>query len=136
MIEKRKKKVKFIDNLLVGTLGIGSRRSSLFIRIYTKHKLFVRYEAELKQDKARDLFKQLANLRSPKHSDVQIINATEKVLAHAALDWIDFRDKSSISSPKNATKARTNRLPFWQDLRDTIFLIYPLKSYSKLLLSK
>lgn len=116
-----------IDNLLVGTLGIGSRRSSLFIRIYTKHRLFVRYEAELKQAKARDLFKQLADLGKQPCSDTQTLNDAKKVLAHAALDCIDFRDKSSISSPKNATKARTNRLPFWQDLRDTIFLIYPSK---------
>ena len=113
-----------IDNLLVGTLGIGSRRSSLFIRIYTKHRLFVRYEAELKHSKARSLFKQLADLGKQQCSDTQTLNDVTKVLAHTALDCIDFRDKSSISSPKNATRARTNQLPFWRDLRDTIFLIY------------
>jgi hypothetical protein len=123
-----------IDNLLVGTLGIGSRRSSLFIRIYTKHRLFVRYEAELKQAKARSLFVKLANLRSPKHSDISLIKDIQKALVYAALDCIDFRDKSSIISPKNATKARTNRLPFWRDLRDSIF--YMLKSWEKLPLSK
>jgi hypothetical protein len=38
------------------------RRSSLFIRIYTKHQNFVRYEAEFKQVKAQKLFDDLAKL--------------------------------------------------------------------------
>lgn len=109
-----------IDNLLVGTLGIGSRRSSLFIRIYTKHRLFVRWEAELKQAKAQKLFATLANLSSSKSSCESQLKDTQKHLAHAALDPIDFRGKSSISSPKNVTKARNIRLPFWRDLRNAI----------------
>ena len=55
-----------IDNKLIGTLDIGSRRSSFFIRIYTKHKYFVRWETELKQDKAQELFNKLASLTTEK----------------------------------------------------------------------
>ncbi len=110
-----------IDNLLVGTLGIGSRRSSLFIRIYTKHKLFVRYEAELKQSKASKLFDTLFDLSNSKSSSESQLKETQKALANAALDYIDFRDKSNSISPKNATRARTNQLPFWSSFRQSVF---------------
>lgn len=114
-----------IDNLLVGTLGIGSRRSSLFIRIYTKHKLFVRYEAELKQSKASKLFDTLFDLSNSKSSSESQLKETQKALANAALDYIDFRDKSNSISPKNATKARTNRLPFWSSFKQSVVFVYP-----------
>ena len=110
-----------IDNLLVGTLGIGSRRSSLFIRIYTKHKYFVRWEAEFKQKKAQKLFKDLFNLSEQKSDDIRFIKDIQKTLAHAALDCIGFRDKHNVSSAKNATKARTEPLPFWQICIDKVF---------------
>lgn len=111
-----------IDNLLVGTLGIGSRRSSLFIRIYTKHKLFVRWEAELKHKKAQKLFDTLFDLSNSKSSSESQLKQAQKALVHAAVGCIDFRDKSNSIFPKNATKARTNRLPFWSQIINTIFL--------------
>ena len=101
-----------IDNKLIGTLGIGSRRSSFFIRIYTKHKYFVRWETELKQDKAQDLFDKLASFITDKTTNSLPIKAIYKALVDAALGQIDLRDKSSVSNPKNATKERTKRLPF------------------------
>ena len=110
-----------IDNLLVGTLGIGSRYSSLFIRIYTKRKYFVRWEAEFKQKKAQKLFTTLFNLSKQKSNDITFIKDVQKTLAHAALDGIDFRDKSSSNSPTNKSKSRTKRLPFWEVFREQIF---------------
>ena len=62
-----------IDDKLVGTLGIGSRLSSLFIRIYTKHKYFVRWEAELKKNKAQKLFDKLFEIRRNKTDEVTYI---------------------------------------------------------------
>jgi hypothetical protein len=102
-----------IDNLLAGTLGIGSRLSSLFIRIYTKHRLFVRWETELKQKKAQELFDKLAGLGNNKVGCELPVKDILKTLVAAALGNIDFRDKSSSIHPKNATRARTNQLPFW-----------------------
>ena len=110
-----------VDNKLVGTLGIGSRLSSLFIRIYSKHKHFVRWEAEFKQKKAQKLFKTLFNLSKQISNDITFIKDVQKTLAHAALDGIDFRDKSSSHSPTNKSKSRTKRLPFWEVFREQIF---------------
>jgi hypothetical protein len=110
-----------VDNQLVGTLGIGSRCSSLFIRIYTKHQLFVRWESELKQKKAQELFTQLANLNNHKVDDELLVKDILKTLVNAALDNLDFRDKSNSIHPKNATKARTNQLPFWSDFINSVF---------------
>jgi hypothetical protein len=110
-----------IDNQLVGTLGIGSRRSSFFIRIYTKHKLFVRWESELKQKKAQDLFTQLASLGNNKVSHELLTKDILKTLVDAALDNLDFRDKSSSIHLKNATRERTEQLTFWSNFTNSIF---------------
>ena len=107
-----------IDNKLVGTLGIGSRLSSLFIRIYTKHKYFVRWEAELKKNKAQKLFDKLFEIALNKTDEVTYIRNVIKALDAAAFNEIGFRDKSSVSSSKNATKARTEPLPFWKVFRE------------------
>jgi hypothetical protein len=109
-----------IDNLLVGTLGIGSRFSELFIRIYTWHKLFVRWEVELKRQKAQKLFDTLFDVSNSKSSIESQLKEAQKALAHAAIDYIDFRDKSNSISPKNATKARTNQLPFWSSFKESV----------------
>jgi hypothetical protein len=110
-----------IDNQLIGTLGIGSRRSSLFIRIYTKHKLFVRWETELKQKKAQELFDKLANLGNHKVSDELLVKDILKTLVNATLGDLDFRDKSSSIYLKNATRARTNQLTFWSNFISNVF---------------
>ena len=55
-----------IDNKPIGTLGIGSRRSEHYVRIYTVHKYFVRWETELKRKKAQKLFNKLASLTTDK----------------------------------------------------------------------
>ncbi len=110
-----------VDNQLVGTLGIGSRLSELFIRIYTKHRYFVRYEAEFKRKKAQELFTKLADLRQDKiHGNLPVKNIAN-ALAKAALNGIDFRDKSMSISPKNATKNRTERFFFWQECLNKVF---------------
>ncbi|NJO97361.1 MAG: replication initiation factor domain-containing protein [Pleurocapsa sp. CRU_1_2] len=110
-----------IDNLLVGTLGIGSRRSQLFIRIYTKHLKFVRWEAELKQREAQKLFDTLSDLTNTTSSSKLHLKDAQIALAHAAFSYIDFRDKSDSISPKNATKARTNQLFFWRSFKQMLF---------------
>lgn len=110
-----------IDNKLVGTLGIGSRLSSLFIRIYTKNKYFVRWEAEFKQKKAQELFTTLFNLSKQKSDDIAFYKEFQITLAHAALDCIGFPDKNGVNSPKNQSKSRTKPLLFWQVCRDKIF---------------
>ena len=111
-----------VDNKFVGTLGIGSRCSSFFIRIYTKHKLFVRWETELKQKKAQKLFDELVDLATVRADNTLPAQAILKTLLDAAIGKIDFRDKSCINSPKNATKAKTKRLPFWQETLNRIYL--------------
>ncbi|BAZ44227.1 hypothetical protein NIES4102_38810 [Chondrocystis sp. NIES-4102] len=113
---------KITDNQFEGTLAIGSRRSSLFIRIYTKGKDFVRYEAELKRQKAQGLFNQIANLEVDKTLANDLIVSFAIVLAEAALSSIDFRNKDNISSQKNMTKKRTDRLFFWQDFIDKVLV--------------
>jgi hypothetical protein len=110
-----------LDNQLVGTLGIGSRFSELFIRIYTKHRYFVRYEAEFKRRKAQNLFTKLSNLGQDKADGSPLTKNIAKALVSAALDCIDFRDKRQGNSPKNATKNRGDRLPFWDICRNQIF---------------
>lgn len=109
-----------VDNQLQGTLGIGSRRSELFIRIYTKHKSFVRYEAELKRHKAQALFNQITNLKVDKITANHLIVNLGYLLAETALFGIDFRDKDNISSQKNMTRKRTYRLFFWQEFVDKV----------------
>jgi hypothetical protein len=110
-----------LDNQLVGTLGIGSRLSELFIRIYTKHRYFVRYEAEFKRRKAQKLFTNLVNIGQDKADGSSLARNMAKALPSAALDCIDFRDKRQANSPKNATKNRGDRLPFWDICRNQIF---------------
>jgi hypothetical protein len=110
-----------IDNQFAGTLGIGSRRSSMFIRIYTNHHNFVRWETELKQKKAQELFDKLAGLGNNKVGCELPVKDILKTLVAAALDNIDFRDKSSSNHPKNATRARTNQLPFWSKFLKILF---------------
>jgi DNA relaxase NicK len=110
-----------IDNQFAGTLGIGSRRSSMFIRIYTKHKLFVRWETQLKQKKAQGLFDKLAGLGNNKVGCELPVKDILKTLVAAALDNIDFRDKSNILHPKNATRKRTEQLPFWNKFLKILF---------------
>jgi hypothetical protein len=105
----------FVDNKLVGTLGIGSRYSELFIRIYSKHRLFVRWETELKRQKAQRLFANLSNLGNNKGSDELPIKDFLKTLVDAAFDKLDFRDTSCSVCPKNATRARTFQLAFWSN---------------------
>ncbi|MEM7591582.1 MAG: hypothetical protein AAF383_08685 [Cyanobacteria bacterium P01_A01_bin.83] len=112
-----------INNKLVGTLGLGSRRSSFFVRIYTKHQEFVRWETELKQNKAQKLFDKLIELNVDKSEGSLPVLDILKSLLDAALCKIDFRDKSIGVSLKNATKTRTNRLPFWQILLDNLYSI-------------
>jgi DNA relaxase NicK len=110
-----------IDNQFAGTLGIGSRRSSMFIRIYTKHKLFVRWETQLKQKKAQGLFDKLAGLGNNKVACELPAKYILKTLVAAALDNINFRDKNSSIHPKNATKKRTEQLLFWNKFLKILF---------------
>ena len=112
--------IDIIDNKLVGTLGIGSRRSEHYVRIYTVHKYFVRWETELKQDKAQDLFDKLASFPTDKTTNSLPIEAILKTLKNAAIGKMYFGDKSSVSNPKNATKKRTKSLPFWQKFESEV----------------
>ena len=113
--------IDIVNNKLTGTLGIGSRYSNFFIRIYTKRKAFVRWETELKRGKAQKLFAQLANLIKKNHEEVSSISDINKALVDAALGSIDFRDKSRCMSPKNATVVRTKRLVFWEVFLNVIY---------------
>jgi DNA relaxase NicK len=113
--------LNIIDNQFTGTLGIGSRRSSLFVRIYTEHKPFVRWESELKHKKAQRLFEKLAALGNDQVSGELPVKDILKTLVAAALDNIDFRDKSNILHPKNATRKRTEQLPFWNKFLKILF---------------
>ena len=110
-----------IDKRLVGTLGIGSRRSEFFIRIYTKHRNFVRWETELKRKKAQKLSDILVDLVNNNIDDIQLEKDINQSFINAAIGNIDFRDKNSISSSKNATRGRTKQLPFWQTFLDKLF---------------
>jgi len=110
-----------VNNQLVGTLALGSRKSQHYIRIYTKHRNFVRYEAEFKGGKAQKLFDKIANLDADKIDSSSPLKSLQKALAEAALNCIDFRDKSKNASPKNATKKRIKPLSFWQLYKDKIF---------------
>ncbi len=104
-----------------GTLGVASRRSELFIRIYSQHKDFIRWEAELKQNKAQRLFTELASLGKENDSGTLPTKDINKALVDAALDQIDFRDKSSSKSPINCATERTIQLPFWRNCKTTIY---------------
>ena len=96
----------------VGTIALGSRESSHYVRIYTKGAKNNRWEGELKQDKAKDLFNGLASFNTNKLQDIEQIKALLKLLVKAAFANKDFRDKSQCSTAKNTTKERTKRLPF------------------------
>ena len=115
----------------IGTLALGSRRSEHYVRIYTVHKFFDRWEAELKQGKSQSLFNNLAAFSIDKLPDKHQIEKLLKTLVLAAFYDKDFRDKTSISSQKNATKARTKRLLFWSDSLSKIFLSVGIKSIDK-----
>ena len=76
----------------------------------------MRWEAEFKQKKAQKLFDKLFEIRENKTDEVTYIRNVIKALDTAAFDGIGFGDKSSVSSSKNATKARIKPLPFWQSI--------------------
>lgn len=119
-----------IDNKLLGTLGIGSRRSSFFIRIYTKHQNFVRWETELKQKKAQELFDKLAKISTNKDTSILLVENILKTLIKAALGKLDFRDKNTSSLPKIATKNKTKRLSFWSIFTIQIYSIIDKQTIS------
>ena len=104
----------------IGTLPLGSRHSEHYVRIYTLHKYFDRWETELKRKKAQRLFDELARLINDKSSSILPIKSICKTLVDTAIGQIDFRDKSKINSSTNATRARTKRLSFWQERIDKI----------------
>ena len=104
-----------------GSIAFASRRSEHYVRVYTNHELFYRLEAELKQGKSQKLFDILASLGKDKTDSELPLETILEALINAALGKIDFRSKSSSSSPKNAAKERTNQLPFWKKTKDTIF---------------
>ena len=110
-----------IDNKLVGTLGIGSRLSSFFVRIYTKHQYFIRWETELKKKKAKSLFDKLSSFDSEDSSKISFIKSIQIALIEAAMGDIDFRDNSVFGNRKYARKSKTNRLSFWENTLNTIF---------------
>ena len=110
-----------INNKLIGTLGIGSRHSSLFIRIYTRHKYFVRWETELKRKKAQKLFDKLASFTTEKSINSLPIKAIHKTLIDTAIGKIDFRDKSNYTNKQHASKNKTKKLLFWQAFRQNIY---------------
>ena len=123
--------LNIIKNKLVGTLGLGSRTSSLFIRIYTMHEHFVRWEAELKKAKAQKLFDKLASLESVNKTKSTLQKTISYALAKAAINCIDFRDNSIYSNRKYASKSKTKRLPFWQDFIDKIGVSHHIKKSSQ-----
>ena len=110
-----------VNNKFIGTLGIGSRRSSFFIRIYTKHRLLVRWETELKQNKAQNLFNKLAELITVENQDTLIVKAMVKTLLDAAICEIDFRDNKYYTNKRYARKNKTEQLPFWQSFIAKIY---------------
>ena len=112
-----------IDNKLIGTVGLGSRYSIFFIRIYTKHRYFVRWETELKRKKAQKLFDKLASFTTDKSINSLLIKAIFETLINAAISQIDFRDKSNYTNKQHASKKKTKRLPFWQKTIDKIYLL-------------
>lgn len=112
--------LKVINGSFQGTLGLGSRTSQSFVRIYTKGNYLVRWETELKRAKAQELFNQLADLELDKLHDISEAKGVFDILLKAAIGTIDFRDKTNSKLSKNLTKNRTVRLPFWQSFLDLI----------------
>lgn len=112
--------LQIYDDRFEGTLGLCSRESNLFIRIYTKDGILIRYEAELKYTKARRLFKELVKIADKDISEIVRAKEFLEALAKAALDDIDFRANDNPNGSKNRAKSRTKRLPFWTRCRDRI----------------
>lgn len=109
-----------IDNKLVGTLGLGSRRSSFFVRIYNKHKNFVRWETELKKKKAQKLFDKLAKISKDKNEYSKFAKDIQDALIDTAIGKIDFRDNRIFVNHKYARRDRSERLLFWQVFLDKL----------------
>jgi len=109
-----------VDNKLVGTLGIGSRYSEFFVRIYTKRKLVVRWETELKQKEAQKAFVFLATLAVDETDASTSVKTIKKALIDAAYGKIDFRDNRYYTNKSHARKDKTERLPFWQEVLNKI----------------
>jgi|GEM_PF-3300015 len=109
-----------INNKFVGTLGLGSRHSSFFVRIYTLHEFFVRWETELKQTKAQNLFDYLADSSQDKLDSSLFIKTTQEALVNAAIGKIDFRDNSKYTNLRHASRSKTDRLYFWQLFIDEV----------------
>ena len=105
----------------IGTLYLGSRHSSHYVRVYTLHQFFDRWETELKRNEAQKLFDNLTVLGSSKPMIRIASKAIHQALLSAAIGKIDFRNKSQCNLAKNATRARSKRLSFWQGSLDKIF---------------
>ena len=109
-----------VDKRLTGTLGIGSRHSSFFVRIYTRHSYFVRWETELKQNEAQKLFNNLATLADNKSSIQSVLKDVHTALLSAAIGQIDFRDNYRFTNRKHASRGKTEQLFFWKDFLDKV----------------
>lgn len=105
----------------LGTLYLCSRLSEFFVRLYTSHEYFDRWETELKRGKAKKLFVHLASLVKESNDEVLSMSDILKALVNDAFGKIDFRDKSKCMSPSNATREKTNRLPFFQKILDIVY---------------
>ena len=105
----------------VGTIALGSRKHNHYVRIYTKGIKNNRWEAELKQDKAQDLFNELASFNTEKLQDIEQIKTLLKLLVEAVFGDKDFRDKNSCSTTKNTTRKRTTRLGFFERTNKIVF---------------
>ena len=110
-----------VNNKIVGTLGIGSRRSNFFVRIYTKHQYFVRWETELKRNKSQALFNKLVDLATDNKGSGLPVGTVQKALLDAAIGDIDFRDNSRYSNQKHVSKSKTKQLVFWQSFLNQIY---------------
>lgn len=124
---------------LSGTLGMGSRNSGKYVRVYDHSRECMRYEVEFKRGYAQPVFEQLATLSRKEYDDTgnNISSQSEgnisssdnwdidvqKTMASIAIGAIDFRDRGNRKDATRAGVRDSKRVDFYQQFIDKIDVI-------------
>jgi hypothetical protein len=95
------------------TLYLGSRKSPEMTRIYNHKGKCLRFEKELKSNKAAHVFYSIALFQGS-------INALSKFLGQHAIGSVDFVNRTRPDGEKETNLNRCDRLDFWQQFIDIV----------------
>ena len=105
----------------------GAKTSKKLTRVYNHKNESLRLETQFRGKYAQVAFEAIATLERDDESDEKWSKIIQKTIGGIAIGAIDFRDRSKLQNPKQASKSKTKRFPWWQDFIDTIGAVHLIK---------